>query len=185
MGRVQDQVAIVTGGANGIGRACAKIFVEEGARVVIGDIDAGALESAARALTEAGGEVTTVLGDVSEEGPAAALVAAAVERFGRVDILVNNVGRSRYAKIWEMSVEDWDFADPREPARGLPLHARRRPSHDAAAERPDRLHLLGGQGRLAVERLLPRVLGLRDGEGRLSTASSATWRSSSPSTGSP
>ena len=110
MGRVQDQVAIVTGGANGIGRACAKLFVEEGARVVIGDIDAAALESAARALTEAGGQVATVLGDVSEEGPAAALVTAAVERFGRVDILVNNVGRSRYAKIWEMSVEDWDFA---------------------------------------------------------------------------
>jgi NAD(P)-dependent dehydrogenase (short-subunit alcohol dehydrogenase family) len=97
MGRVQDQVAIVTGGANGIGRACAKIFVEEGARVVIGDIDAGALESAARALTEAGGQVATVLGDVSEEGPAAALVSAAVERFGRLDILVNNVGGNRTA----------------------------------------------------------------------------------------
>jgi NAD(P)-dependent dehydrogenase (short-subunit alcohol dehydrogenase family) len=74
MGRVQDQVAIVTGGANGIGRACAQRFLEEGARVVIGDIDAGALESASRALTEAGGQVATVLGDVSEEGPAAALV---------------------------------------------------------------------------------------------------------------
>jgi NAD(P)-dependent dehydrogenase (short-subunit alcohol dehydrogenase family) len=63
MGRVQDQVAIVTGGANGIGRACAQRFIEEGARVVIGDIDAGALESAARTLTEAGGQVATVLGD--------------------------------------------------------------------------------------------------------------------------
>jgi len=110
VGRVQGQVAIVTGGANGIGRACAKIFVEEGARVVIGDIDAPALEAAARSLTDAGGEVATVLGDVSEEGPATALVNTAVERFGRVDILVNNVGRSRYAKIWEMSAEDWDFA---------------------------------------------------------------------------
>ena len=68
MGRVQGQVAIVTGGANGIGRACARRFVEEGARVAIGDIDAAALDSTARALAEAGGEVATVLGDVSEEG---------------------------------------------------------------------------------------------------------------------
>jgi len=110
VGRVQGQVAIVTGGANGIGRACAQRFVEEGARVVIGDIDAAALDATARALGAAGGEVVTARGDVSEEGPAEALVAAAVERFGRVDILVNNVGRSRYAKIWEMSAEDWDFA---------------------------------------------------------------------------
>jgi 3-oxoacyl-[acyl-carrier protein] reductase len=110
MGRVQGHVAIVTGGANGIGRACAQRFVEEGARVAIGDIDAAALDATARALAAAGGEVVTALGDVSEEGPAEALVAAAVERFGRVDILVNNVGRSRYAKIWEMSAEDWDFA---------------------------------------------------------------------------
>jgi len=110
MGRVDGQVAIVTGGANGIGRACAQRFVEEGARVVIGDVDAAALEVTARALGDAGGQVVPVVGDVTEEGPAAALIAAAAERFGRVDILVNNVGRSRYAKIWEMSVEDWDFA---------------------------------------------------------------------------
>ena len=49
------------------------------------------------------------MGDVTEEAPAAALIAAAVERFGRLDILVNNVGGSRNAKIWEMTVEDWDF----------------------------------------------------------------------------
>ena len=110
MGRVQGQVAVVTGGANGIGRACAQRFVEEGARVVIGDVDAAALEATARALAASGGEVLPVLGDVSEEAAANALVAATVERFGRVDILVNNVGRSRYARIWEMSAEDWDFA---------------------------------------------------------------------------
>jgi 3-oxoacyl-[acyl-carrier protein] reductase len=109
MGRIEGHVAVVTGGANGIGRAIALRLAEEGARVALGDIDETGLARTAEAITAAGGQVTTLVGDVTEEAPAEALIAAAVDRFGRLDILVNNVGGSRNAKVWEMRAEDWDF----------------------------------------------------------------------------
>jgi 3-oxoacyl-[acyl-carrier protein] reductase len=109
MGRVQDQVAIVTGAANGLGQAIACRLAEEGARVVLGDLDTGGLARTTASITTAGGEALTVVGDLTEEAPAAQLIQTAVERYGRLDILVNNVGGSRTAKIWEMAVEDWDF----------------------------------------------------------------------------
>lgn len=109
MGRVQDRVAVVTGAANGLGQAIAQRLAEEGARVVLGDLDERGLESTAARITTAGGTALTVIGDLTEEEPAAWLIQTAVERYGRLDILVNNVGGSRTAKIWEMTVEDWDF----------------------------------------------------------------------------
>jgi 3-oxoacyl-[acyl-carrier protein] reductase len=109
MGRVQDRVAVVTGAANGLGQAIARRLAEEGARVVLGDIDAGGLERTAASLKAADGAALTVVGDLTEAEPAARLMQTAVESFGRLDILVNNVGGSRTAKIWEMTVEDWDF----------------------------------------------------------------------------
>jgi NAD(P)-dependent dehydrogenase (short-subunit alcohol dehydrogenase family) len=109
MGRVQDRVAVVTGAAYGLGQAIARRLAEEGARVVLGDLDADGLERTAASLSVTGGMALTVVGDLTEEGPAARLMQTAVERFGRLDILVNNVGGSRTAKIWEMRVEDWDF----------------------------------------------------------------------------
>jgi 3-oxoacyl-[acyl-carrier protein] reductase len=109
MGRVQGHVAVVTGAAKGIGRAIAQRLAEEGAAVALGDIDASELTRTADSIAAAGGLVMTAVGDVTDERPAAALIAAAVERFGRLDILVNNVGGNRTAKIWDLKVEDWDF----------------------------------------------------------------------------
>jgi 3-oxoacyl-[acyl-carrier protein] reductase len=109
MGRVQDRVAVVTGAANGLGQAIARRLAEEGARVVLGDLETGGLERTASSIMTAGGVALTVVGDLTEEAPAARLIQTAVDRFGRLDILVNNVGGSRTAKIWEMVVEDWDF----------------------------------------------------------------------------
>ena len=109
MGGVRDRVAVVTGAANGLGREIAHLLAREGARVVLGDVDAAGLDKTAAAIAAAGSAVATVAGDLTEEGPAQRLVDTAVERFGRVDILVNDVGGSRNAKIWEMRIEDWDF----------------------------------------------------------------------------
>ena len=109
MGRVQDQVAVVTGAANGLGRAIAIRLAEEGANVVLGDIDAEGLGQTAAEIRSAGGEAVTLTGDLCEEAPAAKLIQCAIERFAQLDILVNNLGGSRNAKIWEMTLADWDF----------------------------------------------------------------------------
>ena len=109
MGRVEDKVAVVTGAANGLGRAIALRLAEEGARLMLGDIDADGLAGSAAEVAAAGAEAQTLVGDITEEAVAQALIDMAIERFGQLDILVNNVGGSRNAKIWEMTVEDWDF----------------------------------------------------------------------------
>jgi NAD(P)-dependent dehydrogenase (short-subunit alcohol dehydrogenase family) len=106
---VKDRVAVVTGAANGLGREIAQVLAREGARLVLGDLDGGGLEGTAATITAAGGEAVCVVGDLTEEEAAGRLIEAAVSRFGRIDILVNNVGGSRNTKIWDMKVEDWDF----------------------------------------------------------------------------
>jgi 3-oxoacyl-[acyl-carrier protein] reductase len=109
MAGVRDRVAVVTGAASGLGREIAQLLAREGASVVLGDIEALGLARTAAAITEKGGAALAVAGDLTEEAPAQRLIDACVERFGRVEILVNVVGGSRNAKIWEMRVEDWDF----------------------------------------------------------------------------
>jgi 3-oxoacyl-[acyl-carrier protein] reductase len=107
-GRVQDRVAVVTGAGQGIGRAVADRLAEEGARVVGGDIDAALVERLVADLKGRGATVVGVVGDVTEPPSAKQLVGTAMERFGRVDILVNVVGGARNARIWEMTEEAWD-----------------------------------------------------------------------------
>ncbi|HZV96269.1 MAG TPA: SDR family NAD(P)-dependent oxidoreductase [Candidatus Nitrosocosmicus sp.] len=116
MAGVEDRVAVVTGAANGLGREIARVLAREGARVALGDLDAAGVERTAAEINAraAGtgvpdGAAFAVAGDLTEEGPAARLIEAAVARWGRLDILVNNVGGARNAKIWEMRAEDWDF----------------------------------------------------------------------------
>jgi 3-oxoacyl-[acyl-carrier protein] reductase len=116
MAGVEDRVAVVTGAANGLGREIARVLAREGAKVALGDLDAAGVERTAAEINaraaETGvpdGAAFAVAGDLTEEGPAARLIEAAVARWGRLDILVNNVGGGRNAKIWEMRAEDWDF----------------------------------------------------------------------------
>src|SRR5262245_56067929 len=109
MGRLATKIAIVTGAANGIGRAIALRFAAEGAAVVIGDIDGAGLTRTAAAISSAGGTAAAVTGDLTEETGAAVLIDTAVATHGRIDILVNNLGGSRNAKVWEMPVADFDF----------------------------------------------------------------------------
>ena len=107
--RFSGQVALVTGAAQGIGLATAGLLAEQGARVVLCDLSLPAAQHAAAALQER--HHVDALGlacDVAEEAPVAAMVAAAVQRFGAIDILVNNAGVTRDNLLFKMSVADWD-----------------------------------------------------------------------------
>ena len=99
---------MVTGAAFGIGRATAELFAREGARLTLTDIKGEPLLALADHLRQAGAEVETVVGDVSVEADARRMIAAAADRFGRVDVLVANAGIIPLGDVTELSVDDWD-----------------------------------------------------------------------------
>ena len=106
---LQDKVAIITGGSEGIGKAAALSMAQEGARVVVVARRADVLEQAAqeiRIATE--GMVLPVQGDVTDRGTAARVVQAALDRFGRVDVLVNNAGTAIAKEFEAVSDDDWE-----------------------------------------------------------------------------
>ena len=109
MARLESKVAIVTGAANGIGRAIAERFAAEGAAVVLGDIEGEALARVTAGIVGKGGKAEAVADDLTEEAGATRLIDRASAKHGRIDILVNNLGGSRNAKIWEMPLADFDF----------------------------------------------------------------------------
>lgn len=92
MGRLQDKVAIITGGNSGVGAATAELFAKEGAKVVISARRQAQLDEMAAKIREAGGEVTTVVTDISKPEDAKNLVAKTLEAYGKIDILINNAG---------------------------------------------------------------------------------------------
>lgn len=109
---LQDKVAIVTGGASGMGRATVMRFLADGARVVVADLnEANGAETVARARAQGHGErIAFVRCDVASDADVAALVAAAEQRFGRLDIAYLNAGvGGAFGPIAETSVEDWDY----------------------------------------------------------------------------
>jgi NAD(P)-dependent dehydrogenase (short-subunit alcohol dehydrogenase family) len=91
MGRLQDRVALVTGAASGIGRASAKLFASEGAKVVVFD-RAPAIEETAEAIRAAGGEAIALTGDAGDEADVAKAVQTALEKFGGLDVCYANAG---------------------------------------------------------------------------------------------
>lgn len=111
--RLEDKVAIITGGGHGLGRAYAKRFAEEGARVVIADVDGDAGESVAQEVTRSGGSGWARTTDVARYDSVEGLVQETLDRFGRIDVLLNNAAIYVTRKLWMGSVEDcpleeWD-----------------------------------------------------------------------------
>lgn len=108
LGRLKGKAAVVTGASNGIGRATALLFAAEGARLVVNDIDADRLEALRGVIAASGGEVRSVVGDVSRTEDARAMIARCVEDFGRVDILVANAGIIPELDLLTATSEDFD-----------------------------------------------------------------------------
>lgn len=107
--RLEGKVAVVTGGGRGIGRAIALRFAAEGADVVVNyRADEAAAQETAAAITAAGRRALCVRADVTRRDEVRALFARAVERFGRLDLLVNNAGINRVCFFEEITDQDWD-----------------------------------------------------------------------------
>jgi NAD(P)-dependent dehydrogenase (short-subunit alcohol dehydrogenase family) len=107
-GRLDSKVAIVTGAARGIGLACAKRFVADGAHVVLADIEAAEGEAAAEALRQGGGQAVFVHADLSRREGIEAVVARAVEAFGGVDIMLSNAGIAKATPFLDITDEEFD-----------------------------------------------------------------------------
>ncbi|ROO60733.1 3-oxoacyl-[acyl-carrier protein] reductase [Micromonospora sp. Llam0] len=105
---LDGKVAIVTGSGKGLGLAYAQQLARQGAAVVVNDVDAEAANQAVSAIEAAGGRAVALVAPVGPTETAEALVGTAVERFGRLDILVTNAGILRDTVLWKMSDEDFD-----------------------------------------------------------------------------
>lgn len=107
MARVSNKVALVTGGAKGIGEACALLLAKEGAKVVVSDLDIAAGAKVVKAIKAAGGEAIFIQQDVTDEASWPKAIAAAVERFGALHVLVNNAGIAIPGSAVEATLADW------------------------------------------------------------------------------
>lgn len=111
--RLKDKVSIITGAAHGIGKAYARRFAEESAHVVIADIDAAGGDATAKAIADSGGSAWARATDVRSYTDVQGLVRETLERFGRIDVLLNNAAIYVTQQLWkgpieELPLEEWD-----------------------------------------------------------------------------
>jgi NAD(P)-dependent dehydrogenase (short-subunit alcohol dehydrogenase family) len=106
--QLPGKVALITGGASGIGRATALLFAREGATLALADLNAQAGEAVASEIAQSGGRAIFEPADVTDVEDCRRLAERTIREFGRIDILFNNAGIIRRATVLELSEEDWD-----------------------------------------------------------------------------
>ncbi len=110
MKQFTDRVAVVTGGASGLGRAMAWRFAREGMKIVLADIEQTTLDTTLEEFQEAGHEAIAVQGDVSRAADVESLAEQTLAAFGAVHIVCNNAGVAPGGLVWEHTVKDWEWA---------------------------------------------------------------------------
>lgn len=108
MAAIDGKIAIVTGGGGGIGGAIAERFAREGARLAIADIDAATAQDRVTQLTDKGTDAIAITADVTNKKSVAGMVKAALDRWGRIDVLVNVAGGADRKPVVDMTAADWD-----------------------------------------------------------------------------
>jgi NAD(P)-dependent dehydrogenase (short-subunit alcohol dehydrogenase family) len=106
---LRDRVAVVTGAASGLGLAMSKRFAEAGMKMVLADIEADRLDAAVAELRAAGHDATGVVTDVADADAVNHLAAAAFDTHGAVHVLCNNAGVVKRARVWELTLDDWNW----------------------------------------------------------------------------
>ena len=109
MNELEGRVAVVTGGASGIGRAMAERFAREGAKVVIADVDARALAAVVESIKARGDDAQGVPTDVTDLASVQALAATAFQAFGKVTVLCNNAGVALWGGLESATHRDWQW----------------------------------------------------------------------------
>lgn len=108
MGTIDNRIVIVTGGAGGIGAAIAQRFANEGAKLAIADIDADAAKTTVAAIAANGADAIPIATDVTQKNSVVTMVKATLDRWGRIDVLVNVAGGADRKPVVDMTAQDWD-----------------------------------------------------------------------------
>jgi 3-oxoacyl-[acyl-carrier protein] reductase len=106
--RVKDKVVIVTGGASGLGKETCFVFASEGAQVVIADYNVEEAKKVENEIIAQGGQAFAIFADVSKQDSVETMVSTIVEKFGKIDVLINNAGITADSTLLKMSEEQWD-----------------------------------------------------------------------------
>lgn len=108
MGRVQDRVVIVTGGAGGIGAAACRAIAAEGGKIVVADLDEAAARAISDSIVESGGTATAIRVDVTDRSQVRAMIEAAIEAFGSLNVMFNNAGMNRPRDFMDVDLDNFD-----------------------------------------------------------------------------